>query len=98
MLSHGGGLSRYSVILFAPVPPLGPLLFTAPGSGRARLYRPLHGQDGEFLKLYFPVFVLARYLAKLIELSGFSRSIAASVIALSQPSGRSWPSSPSAPC
>ena len=35
-----------------------------------------------FLKLYFPVFLLGAVFGKLIELSGFSQSIAAGVIRL----------------
>ena len=33
-----------------------------------------------FLKLYFPVFLLGAIFGKVIELSGFSKSIVASVI------------------
>jgi H+/gluconate symporter-like permease len=35
-----------------------------------------------FLKLYFPVFLLGAVFGKLIELSGFSQSIASTVIRL----------------
>jgi H+/gluconate symporter-like permease len=48
-----------------------------------------------FVKLYFPVFMLGAVFGKVIELSGFSKSIVASVIKLIGPSGRCCRSSSS---
>ena len=50
-----------------------------------RLYRPVHGQNVGFVKLYFPVFQLGAVFGKVIELSGFSKSIVSSVIRLLGP-------------
>ncbi len=70
----------YSVILFAPIAALGAVLLTDP-----TLVAPMFtGLSMEkmvgFLKLYFPVFVLGAVFGKLIEISGFSRSIVAATI------------------
>jgi H+/gluconate symporter-like permease len=72
----------YSVILFAPVAALGAVLLTSP-----HLVAPIFSglymdKMVGFLKLYFPVFALGAVFGKVIELSGFSRSIAAAVIRL----------------
>ncbi|WP_390458815.1 GntP family permease [Planctomicrobium piriforme] len=72
----------YSVILFAPIAAMVPVLLTAP-----ELVPPMFtGLYMEklvgFLKLYLPVFILGAVLGKVIELSGFSRSIAAAVISI----------------
>ncbi len=72
----------YSVILFAPVAALGAVLLTAPDLV-APVFTGLYMDKlVGFLKLYFPVFVLGAVFGKMIELSGFSRSIASSVIRL----------------
>jgi len=70
----------YSVILFAPVAALGAVLLT-----NLNLVAPMFtGLYMEklvgFVKLYFPVFLLGAVFGKVIELSGFSKSIVASVI------------------
>ena len=70
----------YSVILFAPIAAMGAALLTDP-----RLVAPMFtglfmDKMAGFLKLYFPVFLLGAVFGKVIELSGFSKSIAASVI------------------
>jgi H+/gluconate symporter-like permease len=69
-----------SVILFAPVAALGAVLFTDP-----RLVAPMFtglfmAKMADFLKLYFPVFLLGAVFGKAIELSGFSKSIVSSLI------------------
>jgi H+/gluconate symporter-like permease len=70
----------YSVILFAPVAALSAVLLTAPDLV-APVFTGLYMDKlVGFLKLYFPVFVLGAVFGKLIELSGFSRSIAAAII------------------
>lgn len=70
----------YSVILFAPVAALGAVLLTD-----ASLVAPMFtglfmDKMVGFLKLYFPVFVLGAVFGKVVEVSGFSRSIVAAAI------------------
>lgn len=71
-----------SVILFAPLAALGAVLCTDP-----RLVAPMFtgvfmAKMADFLKLYFPVFLLGAVFGKLIEISGFSTSIVSSLIQL----------------
>jgi len=70
----------YSVILFAPIAALGAVLLTD-----ATLVAPMFtglfmDKMVGFLKLYFPVFLLGAVFGKLIEISGFSKSIVAAII------------------
>ena len=72
----------HSVILFAPVAALLAVLLTEP-----RLVAPVYiglfmDKMVQFIRLYFPVFMLGAVFGKVIELSGFSTSIVSSVIAL----------------
>jgi H+/gluconate symporter-like permease len=72
----------YSVILFAPVCALGAVLLTDP-----KLVAPLFtglfmDRMATFLKSYFPVFLLGAVFGKLMEISGFSKSIVSAVIQL----------------
>jgi H+/gluconate symporter-like permease len=72
----------YSVILFAPVCALGAVLLTDP-----KLVAPIFTgvfmeNTVNFLKLYFPVFLLGALFGKLMEISGFSKSIVSAVIQL----------------
>ena len=72
----------YSVILFAPVAALGAVLLTD-----ASLVAPMFtglfmDKMVGFVKNYFPVFLLGAVFGKVIELSGFSKSIVSSVIQL----------------
>ncbi len=70
----------YSVILFAPIAALGAVLLTDP-SAVAPVFSGLFMEKMVgFVKLYFPVFLLGAVFGKLIELSGFSRSIVAAAI------------------
>ncbi|MFZ6753478.1 GntP family permease [Undibacterium sp. Dicai25W] len=70
----------FSVILFAPICALIAVAFTdvslIPPLFNGIFMEKLVG----FVKLYFPVFLLGAVFGKLIELSGFSKSIVASVI------------------
>jgi len=71
-----------SVILFAPIAALGAVLLTAP-SEVMPVYSDLFMDKAVvFIKLYFPVFLLGALFGKVIELSGFARSITSSVIHL----------------
>ncbi|MDO3561305.1 GntP family permease [Ralstonia pseudosolanacearum] len=70
----------YSVILFAPLAALGAVLLTDP-SAVAPVFAGIFMEKlVGFVKLYFPVFLLGAVFGKVIELSGFSRAIVASVI------------------
>jgi H+/gluconate symporter-like permease len=70
----------YSVILFAPVAALGAVLLTDPHLVAPMFTGLFMDKMVGFLKLYFPVFLLGAMFGKLIELSGFSKSIVAATI------------------
>lgn len=70
----------HSVILFAPVAALGAVLLTDPTLVAPMFTGLFMDKMVGFLKLYFPVFVLGALFGKLIELSGFSRSIVSATI------------------
>jgi len=72
----------YSVILFAPIAALGAVLLTDPTLVAPMFTGLFMDKMVGFLKLYFPVFMLGAVFGKLIELSGFSRSIVAATIGL----------------
>lgn len=75
----------YSVILFAPVAALGAVLLTDPTLVAPMFTGLFMDKMVGFLKLYFPVFLLGAIFGKLIEVSGFSKSIVAAVIRLFGP-------------
>ena len=65
----------FSVILFAPVAALMAVVLTDP-----KLVLPVYSgvfmdRMAGFIKLYFPVFLLGAIFGKLMEVSGFARSI-----------------------
>jgi H+/gluconate symporter-like permease len=70
----------YSVILFAPIAALGAVLLTDPGLVAPMFSGLFMEKMVGFLKLYFPVFLLGAVFGKLIEVSGFSKSIVAATI------------------
>ncbi|MDC7787074.1 GntP family permease [Rhodoplanes sp. TEM] len=72
----------YSVILFAPVAAMGAVLLTDPAAVPPIFTGLFMERMVVFVKLYFPVFLLGAVFGKVIELSGFSRSIVTSVIGL----------------
>ncbi|MDV7211546.1 GntP family permease [Azotobacter beijerinckii] len=72
----------YSVILFAPIAALGAVLLTDPGAVAPTFSGVFMEKMVGFIKLYFPVFLLGAVFGKLIELSGFSRSIVSAAIRL----------------
>ena len=72
----------YSVILFAPVAALGAVLLIDPHLVAPMFTGLFMDKMVGFVKLYFPVFLLGAVFGKVIELSGFSKSIVASVINL----------------
>ena len=70
----------HSVILFAPVASLLAVLATDP-SHVAPLFNGIFMEKMVgFIKLYFPVFMLGAIFGKVIELSGFSKSIVSAVV------------------
>jgi H+/gluconate symporter-like permease len=70
----------FSVILFAPVCAMLAVLFTDPSLVPPMFTGVFMDKLVGFVKLYFPVFLLGAVFGKVIELSGFSKSIVASVI------------------
>ena len=72
----------HSVILFAPVAALGAVLLTDPTLVAPMFTGLFMDKMVGFLKLYFPVFLLGAIFGKLIETSGFSKSIVAATIRL----------------
>ena len=70
----------HSVILFAPVAALGAVLLTDPSLVAPMFTGLFMDRMVGFLKLYFPVFLLGAVFGKVIELSGFSKSIVAATI------------------
>src|SRR3984885_7599113 len=72
----------FSVILFAPIAALGAVLLTDPTAVPAAFTGLFMDKMVGFAKLYFPVFLLGAVFGKVIELSGFSKSIVAAVIDL----------------
>jgi H+/gluconate symporter-like permease len=70
----------YSVILFAPVAALGAVLLTDPMLVAPMFSSVFMEKMVGFVKAYFPVFMLGAVFGKVIELSGFSKSIVSAVI------------------
>jgi len=72
----------FSVILFAPVAALLAVLLTDPTLVLPMFSSVFMDKMVGFLKFYFPVFLLGAVFGKLIELSGFSKSIVSVIIKL----------------
>ena len=72
----------FSVILFAPVAAMLAVLLTDPAAVPTVFTGLFMDKMVGFVKLYFPVFLLGALFGKVIELSGFSKSIVSSVIGL----------------
>ena len=70
----------YSVILMAPLAALGAVLLTEPSAVAPAFSGLFMDKMVGFIKLYFPVFLLGSVFGKLVEMSGFSKSIVAAVI------------------
>src|SRR6187401_2525952 len=70
----------YSVILFAPVAALSAVLLTDPSLVPPMFSSVFMEKMVGFVKNYFPVFMLGAVFGKVIELSGFSKSIVSAVI------------------
>ena len=72
----------YSVILFAPICALLAVALTEPAYVLPMFSGIFMEKMVGFVKLYFPVFMLGAIFGKVIELSGFSKSIVSSIIRL----------------
>lgn len=72
----------FSVIMFAPVAALLAVLLTDPAAVLPVYSGLFMDKMVVFIRLYFPVFLLGAIFGKVIELSGFSKSIVASVIGI----------------
>ncbi|TLU70947.1 GntP family permease [Lichenicoccus roseus] len=75
----------FSVIMFAPVAAMIPVLLTAPSAIPTVFTTLFMAKTVMFVKLYFPIFLLGAVFGKLIELSGFSSSIVAAILRLAGP-------------
>ncbi|HKY82312.1 MAG TPA: GntP family permease [Sphingobium sp.] len=71
-----------SVILMAPLLAMLAVFLTDPSAVPAVFSGLFMDKVGTFLKLYFPVFLLGALFGKMVEISGFSRSIVAAVVHL----------------
>jgi len=72
----------HSVILFAPVAALLAVVLTDPGLVAPVYVGLFMDKMVQFIKLYFPVFMLGALFGKLIEISGFAKTIVAATIRL----------------
>jgi H+/gluconate symporter-like permease len=72
----------FSVILFAPIAAMLAVLLTDPAAVPPVFTSLFMEKMVGFVKLYFPVFLLGAVFGKVIELSGFSKSIVGAVIRL----------------
>ena len=72
----------YSVVLFAPVVALGAVFFFEPIAVFPSYMALFMEKTSFFVKMYFPMFLLGAIFGKVIELSGFSKSIVAAVFKL----------------
>jgi H+/gluconate symporter-like permease len=70
----------FSVIMFAPVAAMLGVLLTDPAAVAPAFTNIFMEKMVGFVKLYFPVFLLGAIFGKVIELSGFSKSIVSWVI------------------
>jgi H+/gluconate symporter-like permease len=76
----------FSVILFAPIAALFAVLLTDPGYVLPFFSGVFMDKMVGFIKNYFPVFLLGAIFGKVIEMSGFAKSITGAVIKLIGPS------------
>jgi len=70
----------FSVIMFAPIAALGAVLLTNPLDVLPTYSHIFQDKMVVFAKLYFPTFLLGAIFGKLIEMSGFARSIVGAVV------------------
>ena len=72
----------FSVILFAPDRRARRRLPHRPARRAGRLHQPLHGEDGRLRQALLPGFLLGAVFGKVIELSGFAKSIVHTIISV----------------
>ena len=72
----------HSVILFAPIAAMGAVLLTDPSAVPPMFTGVFMDKMVGFVKNYLPVFLLGAVFGKVIELSGFARSIVTAVLGL----------------
>lgn len=72
----------FSVILFAPIAAMGAVLFVSPDLVAPMFTGLFMPKLAGFIQSYFPIFLLGAIFGKVIELSGFSKSITSYVINL----------------
>src|SRR5208282_6302044 len=72
----------FSVIMFAPIAAMLGVLLTDPQAVAPVFTGLFMEKMVVFVKLYFPVFLLGAIFGKVIEMSGFAKSIVAAVIKL----------------
>jgi H+/gluconate symporter-like permease len=72
----------FSVILFAPIAAMLAVLLTDPAAVPTIFTSLFMEKMVVFVKLYFPVFLLGAVFGKVIEMSGFARSIVTAVIGI----------------
>jgi H+/gluconate symporter-like permease len=77
----------FSVILFAPIAALGAVLLTDPKTVLPIYSGLFMDRMVVFVRLYFPAFLLGAIFGKVIELSGFAKSIVHSVVRIIGASG-----------
>ena len=70
----------YSVILFAIIAAMAAVLFTDPALVAPMFSNVFMVKMADFVKNYFPVFLLGALFGKMIEMSGFSKAIVEAVI------------------
>ncbi len=75
----------FSVILFAPLAAMLPVLLTSPAAVPTAFTALFMAKAVVFVKLYFPVFLLGAVFGKLMEMSGFARSLTVAIIRLVGP-------------
>ncbi|MEH7085582.1 GntP family permease, partial [Neobacillus drentensis] len=72
----------FSVIMFAPLCALFAVLLTDPDWVLPFFSNVFMGKMVEYIKLYFPIFLLGAIFGKVVEMSGLARSIASTLIQL----------------
>jgi H+/gluconate symporter-like permease len=77
----------FSVILFAPIAALGAVLLTDPKAVLPIYSGLFMDRMVVFVRLYFPAFMLGAIFGKVIELSGFAKSIVSAVVKIIGGSG-----------
>ena len=74
----------YSVILFAPVAAMLPLLLTHPADIPGAFSGVFMEKAITFVKLYFPILLMGAVFGKLIEVSGFAHAIIGAILRLTR--------------